>query len=638
MPNEKTVFQVGKKAYQISVCDHILDNVYGQIGITPVEKAIERLPIFKRLHHISQLGLVNWIFPCALHTRYTHSVGVMHVAGEMATHINKNYDGEQQPFFDDSDIQIVRLAGLLHDIGHYPMSHNVEAAYRVADDRSQRKEASLKTPLQRIEEITNYPSSIMDVPQPIDPTLTSAQIEEADKNKKLKREEKFFKAYKGASGCHHENMGSLIICTNASIFEAILQNFVLLEEDGALVLNPKFAQGKTEVTEDEAKTIAQNLLNAIAAMVRGDYDFDARAQDNMSWLDTYSAMIQLIHSELDADNLDYLLRDATFSGTSYGTMDMSVLLNCLTVAELSNISETGKQPANFKVGEIEVTRRPTKQYVVGVMSKGVGSVDQFLLNKYLAYTQMILSKYVTILEEMLLHFEVNYILPEEECNDTHYTCRNLKKLVATADPSIPYYWFSDHYILRKISLHQTTQGYSRLPEAIAKSLANLSAFDLLNGADSECICSGCDNETLRNALSRSAVYKEFLKCREKWENFEKSRMGKLEKAEKETEELELFSYHFTVYSLTKQVPRQVFLEQLPFLNMSPERRFIAHYYRLANGVPIIKPRAKYEYESFDNDAQDEICNLPDLCADSPQSCIHEMYSLQHVTLRQYKID
>ena len=122
------------EAYRIQICDHILDNIYGQIGLTEVERALERLPIFKRLHNISQLGLVNLIFPCALHTRYTHSLGVMHIAGEMASRINRNM---KYPFFDDSDIQIIRLAGLLHDIGHYPMSHNIEQAYQ--DSRSLQK-------------------------------------------------------------------------------------------------------------------------------------------------------------------------------------------------------------------------------------------------------------------------------------------------------------------------------------------------------------------------------------------------------------------------------------------------------------------------------------------------------------------
>ena len=118
----ETQYSVGKSPYALVICDHILDSQYGQIGLTEVERKIERLPLFKRLHSVSQLGLVNWIVPCALHTRYTHSLGVMHVAGQMALNINSNV-GYQ--FFDESEIQIIRLAGMLHDIGHYLMSFNV---------------------------------------------------------------------------------------------------------------------------------------------------------------------------------------------------------------------------------------------------------------------------------------------------------------------------------------------------------------------------------------------------------------------------------------------------------------------------------------------------------------------------------
>lgn len=635
-------FPVGEKTYQLTISDHILDNVYGQIGITRVEKELERLPIFKRLHHISQLGLVNWIFPCALHTRYIHSVGVMHVAGEMASHINMNYEGSQRPFFDDSDIQIIRLAGLLHDIGHYPMSHNIEEAYKIASEPWQQKGDSLKTPLQRLSEITKYPSSIME------PKTCSPQTEDAIKNEKLKVEDKFLASYKGSDGFHHENMGSLIICNNKSIEEAILWHFVLMEEDGRTVLNPKFSkEGKETITLDEARSITQDILKAIAAMVRGDYDFDARNSANTNWLNKYSAMIQLIHSELDADNLDYLLRDATFSGTSYGTMDMSVLLNCLTVAELENTSQDQETSRTFKVRDIEITRRPTVQYIVGVMPKGVGSVDQFLLNKYLAYTQMILSKYVTILEEMLLYFQVNYVMCEPMGQSFNYTCNNLKDLVKKDDPSMAYYWFSDHYILNKIYNYQyNARQLQPLPKAIVTKLGNLSAFYLYDSNDrpnTECICSGCEDETIREMMSSSPVYKRFIACRDKWKKFEEDN-DPISEQDREAEELELFSYHFTVYSLTKQVPIKKFLAQLPFSSMSSERQFIAHYYRLANGVPIIDDQ-KYRYASIaensqnsDGAMQEGQTYLPDLCADSPQSCLREMHSLRHVTLRQYKIE
>ena len=107
------------KEYKVKFVNYILDSVHGPIGLTGVEDAIERLPIFKRLQDISQLGLVKRIFPCALHSRYVHSLGVMFVADKMALQLHLN----------DTERQLLRLAALLHDIGHYPLSHDMEATY-----------------------------------------------------------------------------------------------------------------------------------------------------------------------------------------------------------------------------------------------------------------------------------------------------------------------------------------------------------------------------------------------------------------------------------------------------------------------------------------------------------------------------
>ena len=106
--------------YDIRFVDKILDNVHGFIEYTAVEKEIIELPVFKRLQSIKQLSLTNWIFPGAEHTRFIHSLGVMYIADQMA--IQLNYTGEER--------QLVRLAGLLHDIGHYPLSHVGEQAYK----------------------------------------------------------------------------------------------------------------------------------------------------------------------------------------------------------------------------------------------------------------------------------------------------------------------------------------------------------------------------------------------------------------------------------------------------------------------------------------------------------------------------
>ena len=106
---EKIVF-VGK----------VLDNVHGFINYTEAESHIMNTLLFKRLQSIKQLSVVNWIFPGSEHTRYIHSLGVMYIADKIAVQLE----------LPDKERKIIRLAGLLHDIGHYPLSHVCEFPYK----------------------------------------------------------------------------------------------------------------------------------------------------------------------------------------------------------------------------------------------------------------------------------------------------------------------------------------------------------------------------------------------------------------------------------------------------------------------------------------------------------------------------
>src|SRR5947208_16724692 len=72
----------------------------------------------QRLRGIRQLAMANLVYPGALHTRFDHTLGVCHVAGLMA----ESLDLEEQ------EVEIVRLAALLHDLGHGPFSHVSENA------------------------------------------------------------------------------------------------------------------------------------------------------------------------------------------------------------------------------------------------------------------------------------------------------------------------------------------------------------------------------------------------------------------------------------------------------------------------------------------------------------------------------
>jgi hypothetical protein len=100
----------------------ISDAVYGTFGITELETDIISTKIFQRLHNVQQLGLAYLVYPDLNYSRFAHSLGACHVAGRMMRAINANSSRN----FDNDEIQLYRLAALLHDIGHYPFSHAVE--------------------------------------------------------------------------------------------------------------------------------------------------------------------------------------------------------------------------------------------------------------------------------------------------------------------------------------------------------------------------------------------------------------------------------------------------------------------------------------------------------------------------------
>ncbi|WP_437491950.1 HD domain-containing protein [Sorangium sp. So ce1014] len=79
-------------------------------------------PEFQRLRHIRQNGLTNLVFHGAEHSRFSHSMGVAHLAREMYEGIERNCDIPA-----DADHKVTTcVAALLHDVGHGPFSHTLE--------------------------------------------------------------------------------------------------------------------------------------------------------------------------------------------------------------------------------------------------------------------------------------------------------------------------------------------------------------------------------------------------------------------------------------------------------------------------------------------------------------------------------
>ena len=277
----------------------ILDNVHGFIPYTDAEEKIIESLYFKRLQSIKQLSVVNWVFPGSEHTRFIHSLGVMHIADKIAISLGLTCQ----------DRKIVRLAGLLHDIGHYPLSHVCEAPYK-------------------------KPIFLEDLP---DAELCQKVNERVlDEIESLSVEGKTTLMTK-SDGLHHEAIGAFVVKYNQEI-----RNIVI-----------------SECNNTHAPEIIADIITG-----------------NVEREETDPLLVQIIHSEFDADGIDYLMRDATFSGTSFGSFEIDQLIRCLTVGEFEN------------------------KKILCIKPKGIAAADQYLINKFFSYSQVVFNKHIVISEWM----------------------------------------------------------------------------------------------------------------------------------------------------------------------------------------------------------------------------------------------
>lgn len=292
------------EGYKLVFVDKVIDNVHGFIQLTQIEKELCNLPIFKRLASIKHLGFSNSDFPNAEHTRYVHSLGVMHVIDKMAKALN----------FSDEERQLVRVAGLLHDLGHYPLSHIGEATYRYASDDNPTKKYDSYYEKQKIKKLIDN---------------------ECKKSNRI-----VIRHMEPSSDCfHHEQITKRIILNNKSIEKVI----------------------KNNNCDDFIN------LNAIVAMITGDVSYD-----NYKFADK----VQLLHSEVDADRIDYSMRDCYFTGTSFGDFGLDFFLENLDIHDYNGIK------------------------IVCIKRGGISACDQFLINRLFSYENVVYNKKTSSLSFM----------------------------------------------------------------------------------------------------------------------------------------------------------------------------------------------------------------------------------------------
>ncbi len=96
----------------------IVDSIHGDIHLNKREVDVIDTPSFQRLRHLKQLAMAQMVYPSATHTRFAHSIGALGMMIRILNAAGLNIPKDQ--------IEQLRLAALLHDIGHYPYSHLME--------------------------------------------------------------------------------------------------------------------------------------------------------------------------------------------------------------------------------------------------------------------------------------------------------------------------------------------------------------------------------------------------------------------------------------------------------------------------------------------------------------------------------
>jgi len=254
--------------------------VHGFIPLSDWERDVINHPAFQRLRRIRQLAWTDYVYPGAMHTRFEHSLGVMHIASLLFEAIVRRSYGvlTKELGFTDEDLerdkQIVRFAALLHDTGHGPFSHAAEDVF------------------------------------PVD-----------GKGKHYK----------------HEAYSAVVI---QNVLKDVIEN-----------------HGLNKGPQIKAEEIADLLEGRSAAGRR------------LFWR-------QLIDGQMDADRMDYLLRDSLHTGVDYGKYDWRRLLNTIQVIQMEARAGESTPPGPR----------------LGVTEGGVHAVEALVLARYYMFTQVYFHK------------------------------------------------------------------------------------------------------------------------------------------------------------------------------------------------------------------------------------------------------
>ena len=104
----------------------VRDPLWGNVTLDRVAASIVDAPEFQRLRRVKQLGFAHLVYPGAVHTRFLHALGVYHLTGRAIETLDRKGVLSGLSGDETAALPAVRLAALLHDVGHYAFSHAME--------------------------------------------------------------------------------------------------------------------------------------------------------------------------------------------------------------------------------------------------------------------------------------------------------------------------------------------------------------------------------------------------------------------------------------------------------------------------------------------------------------------------------
>jgi len=318
------------KTFFGSKCAQFMDPVHGGIGALQHEVCCIDHPLFQRLRYIFQNDVAHFVFPGATQTRFSHSIGVMHLAGRLYRVLIEQYSAESPESFKYTDDHLdaiyyiyccFRLAALLHDTGHFPFSHEFER--------------------------TDFIKDILSDVNVLKDFWGKSELYDKYANRRLSEPD--FNAT-------HEDYSLAV--AHKILSHAKAQCGLPVEIDDVLCL---MEAGSHEFTEKWVKY--SGLLFEVfegCSTTRGQYNETFIAEGVKKF---FSLMIS---GEIDVDKMDYLLRDSYFSGAKYGVYNLDHLLSTL---------RAGFNPQTKWVG-------------VAVLEKGVVALEDFIYSRFQIYQNM----------------------------------------------------------------------------------------------------------------------------------------------------------------------------------------------------------------------------------------------------------